>query len=187
MNHKVVIIVVFILTMTISGCSRLEILHKVFAPQEWSENYALLEGTECTSNLMVDGKIDTVGKTGHRIIIELPGRKSIHKVIIRDTNIEDLILYRWTGNKWMKVTKVIDNTADTIEIRVRIATNRLRFRIGGTFDDKRLAGKPSPITGKIRRNRIKRGTPSASEIELYGFISKSTEEQKPENEEEMLF
>lgn len=185
MKQRINFIPVFILMITISGCSGLGIFHKVFAPQKWSENYALLEGVTCTSPPMVDGKRDTVGKTGHQIIIELPERKSIHRIVIRDTNIEDLILYRWTGNKWMKATKVIGNSSNTIDIRVEIATDRLRFRIGRTFNDKRIAGAPSPITGKIVGNRVKRGLTVASEIELYGFVSKSAKKQK--SEEEFLF
>lgn len=173
----------FILITTFLGCSKLEFFSTVFAPQEWSDNYALLEGATCNAPLMIDGKRETVGKTGREITIDLPKRKSIHRVVIRDTNIEDVVLYRWTGNKWMKAKKIVNNTSDTIEMRVGIATSRVRFRIGGTSDDERLPGQPSPITGRIIRNRIKPANPIASEIELYGFVSKSDKEK----EEEMLF
>ena len=187
MNKRIIFIPVFILiTIMILSCSQSGILYKTFVSQEWSENYALLEGVKCTSSLMVDGKRDTIGKTGHEIIIELPERKPIHKIVIRDTNIEDLILYRGAGNKWMKVTKIVNNIYDTIDIRVKVATDKIRFRIGGTFDDERVARKLSPVTGKIVGSTIKRSAPVVSEIELYGFVTKSVEKQEPE-EEEMLF
>jgi len=185
---KTFLIPVFIFIIFFPACSKLGIFNDVFAPQEWSENYSLLEGVQCTSPKMIDGKRETIGKTGREIIIELPERKSIHKIIIYDTNIEDLILYKWTGNKWIKETKVINNNTNKIEIRTGIATKKIRFRIGETFDDERIARKISPVTGKVVGDRVKLGNPVASEIELYGFVrsDKSTEKEKPK-EEEMLF
>ena len=42
---------------------------------------------------MTNGDLKTVGSSGHQILIELPERKAIPRIVIRQTNIEDLILY----------------------------------------------------------------------------------------------
>ena len=41
----------------LTGCSAL------FSEQEWSENYALMEGVQSTSPQMIDGKLSTIGET----------------------------------------------------------------------------------------------------------------------------
>ena len=52
-----------------------------------------MESVTCSSAEMIDGDLKTVGSSGHQILIELPERKAIPRIAIRQTNIEDLILY----------------------------------------------------------------------------------------------
>ena len=64
-----------------------------------------MESVTCSSAEMTDGDLKTFGSSGHQILIELPERKSIHRIVIHQTNIEDLILYtgaRETGEKLPK-------------------------------------------------------------------------------------
>ncbi len=143
---------------------------QLFKAQEWSENYALLDGVTCTSPEMVDGDLNTVGESGREILITLPERKSIHRIVLRGINFTDFIIYggRIGEGNWQKLKTVNNNRADNLELRVTTATDRIRFRIGGTSDDQRVAGRITPLTGRVvpqRRWARKR----AAEIELYGF------------------
>ncbi|MBM3241863.1 hypothetical protein FJZ31_36800 [Candidatus Poribacteria bacterium] len=187
-NRKVWLpfIITTITWLYLSGCQA-GILSKFFEEQQWSENYALLEGVTCTTPEMIDGDMNTVGISGrHEVIITLPERKSIHRILIRGTNIEDYILYASKGSEdnWKQVGKKKNNKSDTIDIRVSAVTDKLRFRIGGTFDDVRRAKDPYAyqLTGQ-RDIPIKRAAVSVREIELYGFAEK----EKKQKEGEYLF
>jgi hypothetical protein len=179
-------IITTITLLYLSGCQA-GILGKFFEEQQWSENYALIEGATCTTPAMIDGNMDTVGISGrHEVIITLPERKPIHRILIRGTNIEDYILYASKGSEdnWKQIDKKKNNKSDTIDIRVNTITDKLRFRIGGTFDDVRRAKDPYKyqLTGQ-RDIPVKRAAVSVREIELYGFAEK----EKKQKEEEYLF
>jgi hypothetical protein len=187
-NRKVWLpfIITTITLLYLSGCQA-GILSKFFEEQQWSENYALLERTTCTTPAMIDGNMDTVGISGrHEVIITLPERKPIHRILIRGTNIEDYILYasKSSEGNWKQIDKKKNNKSDTIDIRVNVVTDKLRFRIGGTFDDVRRAKDPYAyqLTGQ-RDIPVKRAAVSVREIELYGFAEK----EKKQKEEEYLF
>ena len=179
------VMIVPIILLYLGGCTP-SLIKKIFHEQEWGENYARTEGVTCTTPEMIDGDMKTVGVSSrHEIIITLPERKPIHRILIRDTNIEDFILYASEGSEgdWKQITKQKNNKLDTIDIRVGVVTDKLRFRIGGTFDDERMARKIVPFGNTARSIRqIKRAPVSVREIELYGFVSK-----KKEPEEEPLF
>ena len=49
------IFLIYILLM-ISGCST------IFKAQEWSENYALMDGVQSTSPETIDGNLETIGE-----------------------------------------------------------------------------------------------------------------------------
>jgi hypothetical protein len=158
------------------GCSSLSGLT---TPQGWSENYALLEGTVCTSLEMIDGDLETVGRSPHRIFITLPERKSIHRIVIRGTNIEDVIVYAGLGSgddEWKIVKQIKNNQQPTIDMRVTTVTDKIRLVVGGTFDDVPQPGRYSPQYDAMIGGQIQRGTPYAQEIELYGLASKPKEE-----------
>lgn len=50
------LLLLFCFLVITTGCSVL------FSEQEWSENYALLNGASSTSSQMIDGDINTVGE-----------------------------------------------------------------------------------------------------------------------------
>ena len=92
---------------------------QLFAQQEWSQNYALMESVTCSSAEMTNGDLKTVGSSGHQILIELPERKAIPRIVIRQTNIEDLILYAGASKSqgdWRKVATIKDNRQTTFKI-----------------------------------------------------------------------
>jgi len=145
-----------------------------------------MEGATCSTPEMIDGDMNTVGRSRrHEIIITLPKFKSIHRVVIRGTNIEDFILDASEGSEgnWKRVTKLKNNRLDTIDIRVSVITDKLRFRIGGTHDDERMARTPSNVTGRMVR-QIKRGDVLVKELELYGFADSKGQVRE---DEEPLF
>ena len=101
-----------------------------------------MESVTCSSAEMTDGDLKTFGSSGHQILIELPERKAIPRIVIRQTNIEDLILYTGASKSqgdWRKVAKIKDNRQTTFEIRQAFVTDRIRMRIDGTMDDVRIA------------------------------------------------
>lgn len=165
-----------VLCLFMAGC-KAGFMGALVAPQEWSENYALLDGATCTVPAMADGNLETVG-TANRdwIVITLPTRKSIHRIVIRETNIEDLIVYESIGGEgeWKRINKINNNRKSTIDIRVSVVTDAIRFKIGETSDDKRVAGEFSYQVNRVRNRQVKRGYPTAQEIELYGFVQKKS-------------
>lgn len=169
-------IALLVATCFIAGC-KAGFMSTLVAPQEWSENYALLEGATCSVSAMADGNLETVGTANqHWIIITLPTRKPIHRIVIRGTNIEDLIIYESVGGEgeWKRIDKINNNRKSTIDLRVSVVTDGIRFKIGETSDDQRLAGDFSYQVNRIRNRQVKRGYPTAQEIELYGFVQKKT-------------
>ena len=126
-----------------SSCRFGELISTVFAAQEWSQNYALMEGVTCSAPEMVDGDIKTFGRSGHQIMINLPERKTIHRLVFRQTNIQDLTLYidrnNDDENAWMKWEQIDANREFTFEIRKIFNAQRMRILIGATSDDQRIA------------------------------------------------
>ena len=171
------------------GCSGL--VNNIVLPQGWSENYAALDGTTCIYVFknseypvleMIDGDSGSGNKAGHRIIVTLPTRKPIHRVIIRGTNIEDVIVYQGLGGlggqgHWKVVKQVKNNREPTLDLRVSAVTDRIRLQIGGTFDDQRMPGVPTP-SGVMRGRQVKRANTVIHEIELYGLEKKDDKNRK---------
>ena len=87
------------ISVFLSGCSVL------FSEQEWSDNYALLDGTKSTSLQAIDGDMETVGQVQVRrgangfgnaapeVVVTLPEKKAIRKIIIHSDNIKKFNLY----------------------------------------------------------------------------------------------
>ena len=165
------------------GCSG--IVKNLVTPQGWSENYAALDGTTCTYVFknseypvleMIDEDLETGNKAGHRIIVKLPTRKPIHRVVIRGTNIEDVIVYQGLSGlggqgHWKVVKRLKNNRESTLDLRVRAVTDRIRLQVGGTFDDQRLPGVPT-TRGVMTERQVKRANTVIHEIELYGLATK---------------
>ncbi len=187
MKRQVYIIFTLILSCFVLGCQSGMLSHLVSA-QAWSENYATLEGATCTSPEMIDGNLETVGQRsgGHEITVTLPTRKSIHRIVIRGTNIEDVIVYMSLGGEgnWKIIKQVKNNRNPTIDLRVSVVTDGIRFRVGGTLDDKRVAGAYSAQYDAVINRQVKRGYPTAQEIELYGLAEKNAPQaEKPKEVE----
>ena len=61
--QRVALMVCFVsISMCIIGCGS-SLFQSLFPEQEWSENYCLADGVGCTAPEMIDGDINTVGRT----------------------------------------------------------------------------------------------------------------------------
>ncbi len=160
MLHRIPFLaLLFCLCLFTAGCSVL------FSEQEWSENYALLDGTQATSLQMIDGDINTVGVTGlsnasaaragsaasPEVVITLPEKKVIRRIVIHTDNIKKYNLYADKGGSalsesdWqlIKEEKSVKSTQGKIVIPVLYAfpTDKVRLVVLGTTDDAALTRK----------------------------------------------
>jgi len=166
----------------LAGCAPLK---SVFAPQELTENYCLTPGTVAQYEWqgtvtpvpnLIDGDLNTIGETGREIVIRLPEPRPLRRIVIRDANYEDIILYvGGPGGEgdWKILRQIKQNRERTITIPLSVITDRVRFRIGNTLDDT-IGPAPRPVEGVSTRGAtLKLAAPKAAEIELYGFRTKS--------------
>ncbi len=139
-----------------AGCSIL------VTKQEWSENYALLEGAHSTSPQMIDGQLETIGQTSFprgaqrgtiatppsEVIITLPEEKTIRKIVIHADNVKKLEIFADKGigtidADWKLIKEIRNVTTNPIEIPVSIlfSTAKLRVRVLETTEDSELTRK----------------------------------------------
>lgn len=169
-----------LLPIFICGCQS-AIFGNLFSEQDWSENYALEENVQCSSDLMIDGDVNTMGVIADRdMFIALGEKRVVHRVALRNTNVKDLVVYASTGEGlWKRVGKLSNNQRSTIDMRLSaVATDKFRFTVMGTNEDQRVRGEYSLETGKIS-GYIRRASTKIGELELYGFapkVSEKTEE-----------
>ncbi len=92
----------------------------LFVEQNWSDNYALLEGTLSTNPEMIDGDIGTVGETrpstgpgklygssnATEVIVTLPEKKLIRKIVIHSDNIQKFVIYADKGGVLFIQTRI---------------------------------------------------------------------------------
>lgn len=144
-------LVCFVVIM--SGCSAL------LTQQEWSENYALLDGTQANSIEMIDGDINTVGVLSSassvsstdrtpapEVIVNLPEKKVVRKIVIHSDNIKNFVLYAdkggrtITGTDWQMIKTVqrVKSHPIVIPILYAFPTDRIRLTVLGTTDDASL-------------------------------------------------
>ena len=187
--------VVVSLVVMVSGCKALQ---NFSAGQEWSSNYALMEGTQANDPAIIDGDLKTVGQTQYvessmsgednyirtmatyaapsEAVVILPEPKAIHRVVIYSANVIQM-LDIWitdSNGKWEKVKEVKSNKENKIDIRLTrtIHTSGVRARIRRTADD-----------AALRRKNVRRGfgyrqiggktkaQAKIAEFELYGFVT----------------
>ncbi len=140
----------FCILSMITGCST------IFTAQEWSENYALMDGAQSTSPEMIDGNLETIGQasltSGHRVytlndraefvrndsivVVSLPAKKNIYRIILHTVNLKDFVVYidkgkATTGENWHRVTEMQDVKSSIIDLKFKIPyyTNQVKIRI----------------------------------------------------------
>jgi hypothetical protein len=167
------------------GCSAL------FSEQEWSENYALMEGVQASSPQMIDGKLNTVGETtfpastegfmganaASQVVITLPEKKTIRRIVIHSDNLSSFDIYADKGSiavdaDWqlIKDVKSVKQSPIQIALLIPFPTDRIRLRVLGTKDDALLNRQQRARSGGFRGwNANRRAAAKIREIELYGY------------------
>ena len=145
-------LVCFVVIM--AGCAAL------LSPQEWSDNYALLDGTQATNIEMIDGDLNTVGVTSPpqksgaqiggtsapEIIVTLPEKKVIRRIVIHSDNIKNFVLYAdkggsaISGTDWQMIKTIqrVKSNPIVIPVLYSFPTDRIRLSVLGTTDDAAL-------------------------------------------------
>jgi len=183
MRRIVLIIFLMSILICLAGCES-PFFQALFQEQEWSENYALADGVTCTAMEMIDGDINTAGKTvfpektqGRTVYgafpnaeaeVVLPEKKSIHKIVIRSNNLGTFkVMAAVSGNKQWEIIKEFDyNKEEEIVIKASVTTDKIMIRARGlsslsTTELDRRGG----FLGRTRTV----DAPEIQEIELYGF------------------
>lgn len=166
------------LLLTICACANISGCHSpaiqmLIEPQE-AINLAHETSVTCSASEMIDGDLKTRGYAdGRWIHLKLPKKKTIHRIVIRGTNITDAIIFKRLEHteRSEAVAQVQNNRSSVIELRSTIVTNSLHIYVAGTSDDKRKTAEYSPRYGIIAPQR-ELGKPYAYEVEIYGFVSK---------------
>ena len=171
--------------VVLSGCAAL------FSEQEWSENYALMEGTQSTSPQMIDGKLNTIGESSFpagsqgfigsnpasQVVITLPEKKTIRRIVIHSDNLTEFDIFADKGSiavesDWqlIKDVKSVKTNPIKISLLIPFPTNRIRLRVLGTKDDALLSRQERARSGGRGWNiGSRRAVGKIREIELYGY------------------
>ena len=188
----------------LAGCAAL------FSEQEWSENYALMEGVSATSPQMIDGKLNTIGETtfpagsqgfiganpASQVVITMPEKKIIRRIVIHSDNLSEFDIYADKGSiavdaDWQLIKDVRSVKQNPIKISLLIPfpTDRIRLRVLGTKDDALLSRQERARSGGRGWNiGSRRAVGKIREIELYGYktAEQVEEEQATDKREKEL-
>lgn len=215
-NKTTLLVILFFVIVFSAGC------HVLLSEQEWSENYTQLDGAMATSPLMIDGKLETVGETqpfsgpqgiyrrnsGSEVIITLPEKKTIRKIVIHSDNVKKFNLYADKGGTalsdtdWQLIKELKSVKSYPLEVPILYAfpTDRLRLVVLDTSDDASLWRKEKAQMytnpNQMMRNFFGGGrggfrrssTGRISEIEIYGYktaAETATEKSDPKREDEL--
>lgn len=172
--------------------------------QQWSENYALQPGVTASDPTFIDGKPETIGQSQRKkssgsaltdlnipseAIIHLPEKRSIYRIVIHSTNLEEFEVQAFDSlGEWQKIYDRRTNKDRVIDIRLNkvVTTTGIKLLVRRTTDDaarrrenlKLKRENAETSDGKRRRGRYLyhlTGPTTAlakiSEIELYGYAN----------------
>lgn len=147
--------------------------------QQWSENYASLNGTRSNDPLIIDGELQTIGqsqiirKSGSLAVdlyvpsesmILLPEKKSVHRVVIHSTNLKAFeLLARDSDGVWNIIHEHKGKHQPIFDLRIKPSyiTDTIRLLVRSTTDDGEQKRKNLKIerenevtpSGQVRRGR----------------------------------
>lgn len=178
-----------------SGCS---------LGQQWSENYALQPGVTASDPTFIDGKPETIGQSQRKkgsgsaitdldipseAIIYLPEKRSIYRIVIHSTNLEDFELQAFDSlGEWKEIYDRRTNKDRVIDIRLNkvVTTTGIKLLVRRTTDDAaqrrenlklRRENVETPDGGRRRGRYLYHLTgpttalAKIAEIELYGYAT----------------
>ena len=180
-----------------SGCS---------LGQKWSENYSLLPGVTASDPAFIDDNPETIGQSQRKkgsgsvgtdldipseAIVYLPEKKSIYRIVIHSTNLEEFEVHAFNSRgEWDKIYDQRTNRDPIIDIRLNkvATTSGIKVVVRRTTEDAARKRENVQIRrenvqtsdGNIRRGRYRifvTGPTTAlakiAEIELYGYATAS--------------
>ncbi|MCY3743239.1 MAG: hypothetical protein OXH00_19650 [Candidatus Poribacteria bacterium] len=172
--------------------------------QSWSENYALQSGVTASDPALIDDNPETIGQSQRKkssgsaltdlnipseAIIYLPEKRSIYRIVIHSTNLEDFEVQAFDSlGEWKKIYDRRTNKERVIDIRLNkvVTTTGIKLLVRRTTDDaaqrrENLKLKRENVEtpdGNRRRGRYLyhlTGPTTAlakiAEIELYGYAN----------------
>ena len=174
--------------------------------QKWSENYALLPGVTANDPAFIDDKLNTIGQSQRKkssgsaltdldipseAIIHLPEKKSLYRIVIHSTNLEEFELMAFNSRgEWDKIYDQRSNKESVIDIRLNkvVTTTGIKVVVHRTAEDAARRRENVQIRrenveiaeGQVRRGRYRyyiTGPTTAlakiAEIQLYGYATAS--------------
>lgn len=140
--------------------------------QQWSENYALMDGVNANDPVIIDGDLNTVGQSqmkkgsgsldldrwqNSESIIILPEKKKIYRITIHSTNLQDFqLLALNTLGEWDVIHDKQHNKDQVIDIRLKrfVTTEGIKLLVRKTTDDKMRRRQNSKVE---RENEVTSG------------------------------
>ena len=140
----------FCISFMITGCST------IFSAQEWSDNYALMDGVQSTSPQMIDGNLETIGQAALTsnntvyalndngefvrndsiVVVSLPEKKKIYRIILHSDNLKHFVVYADKGistksEDWQRIIEMRDVRSNIIDLKLKMPyyTNQIKIRI----------------------------------------------------------
>ena len=162
-NKRIYFLTILLLPILLSAC---------LVGQQWSENYALMEGVNANDPVIVDGDLRTVGQSqlkkgsgsldldrwqNSESIIILPEKKKIYRVTIHSSNLQDYqLLALNTLGEWDVVHDQQHNKEKVIDIRLKkvVTTDGIKLLVRKTADDKARRHQNSKVE---RENEVTSG------------------------------
>ncbi len=156
--------------------------------QQWSENYALLDGARSNDPLIIDGRIQTVGqsqiirKSGSlevdlhlpsESMVLLPEVKSVHRVVIHSSNLKEFeLMARDSNDGWYIIHEHKGKHQPVFDLRINPPhiTDSIRLVVRSTTDDgeqKRKNLKVERENEVTRSGQLRRGRPV---YKVYGAL-----------------
>ena len=171
--------------------------------QKWTQNYTLLPGVTANDPALIDNDLETVGQSQRKkgsgspitdleipseAIIHLPEKKSVYRIIIHATNLEEFEVQAFNSRgEWDKIYDRRKNKERVIDIRLSkvVTTAGIKVVVRRTTEDAALRRKNIQLDREntetadgLRRGRYVyhlKGPTTAlakiAEIELYGYAT----------------
>lgn len=163
---------IFCIPFTIIGCST------IFSAQEWSDNYALMDGVQSTSPQMIDGNLETIGEAAFTseytmlalngkedfarydsiVVVSLPEKKKIYRIILHSDNLKHFIVYvdkgkRTKSEDWHRIIEMRDVTSKKIDLKLKMPydTHQIKIHILETHPQVQKYGISTIGSGRLDR------------------------------------
>ena len=163
---------IFCIPFMIIGCST------IFSAQEWSDNYALMDGVQSTSPQMIDGNLETIGEAAFTsdntmyalndkrdfvrndsiVVVSLPEKKKIYRIILHSDNLKHFVVYvdkakKTKSEDWHRLIEMRDVISPKIDLKLKMPhyTHQIKIRILKTHPQVQKYGVSTIGSGRLDR------------------------------------